>query len=442
MGVYMIETVEKFLKANIKTKQPLVVGVSTGIDSMVLLDILVKLSYDVVVAHINHGKRKQSLDEEAFIIDYCNQHNLNFRIKRLHEVDFVKGNFQELARGYRYHFFKEVADEFNTNYLCLAHHLNDDIETMMMRIIRGSSLKGYSGISEITAVMGMTVLRPLLKVLKKDIFDYANANNIIYFNDETNDEDAYTRNQIRHHIIPEIEKINDKFYMQFQEFKDHIYGAANAIERIRDDFIKTKVDRDQAGVEFKCTDFKKLDEYMQVEVLFELVASYKYSKANILELIKLINSDKKNLRIVYKGLTLIKEYNDINIAFSVKEKTDVNILIDGIGVYDVNDKYQLIVSKKNRNSDANSIKVWYNSSMLPVIARSRRAGDKIVFDYGTKKVKKVLIDNKVGISKRDEVIVLDKDDEILAIIGYGISSKLKTIEHDIIIELKEKTNDY
>ena len=245
-----------------------------------------------------------------------------------------------------------------------------------------------------------------------------------------------------HHIIPEMEKINESMHLQFLEFKENITNASLTIEAIRDEFINTKVTRDNAGCEFNRNDFNKLNDYMKIEVLFELVKSYRFSKANILEIIKLINSDKKNMRIVYKGLTLIKEYNDINIAYSIKEKSEFNIVIEGLGIYDVNDKYQIIVSKKNPNTNANSFKIWYNSSMLPIIARSRRAGDKIVFDYGTKKVKKVLIDNKVGISSRDEVIVLEKDQEILAIMGYGISSKLKTAEHDILIELKEKTNDY
>ena len=438
----MIRTVEEFIKKNIKNDEPIVVGVSTGIDSMVLLDILQKLTNKIIVAHVNHGRREQSKTEEVYISNYCHEHNLELRIKRFINSDFENGNFQETARQYRYDFFKDVADEFNSKYLCLAHHLNDDIETMIMRIIRGSSLRGYGGINEIQEYKSMIVLRPLLKIKKEDIIKYANEFHIKYFDDESNDDDAYTRNQIRHHIIPELKNINEQFYLQFQEFKDNIISSADTIQSLRDEFIDSKVVKGKESVEFKRTDFNKLTPYLQVEVLFELVKSYKFSKANINELIKLINSRNQNQRIIYKGLTFIKEYNDISIQFFEKEKQDIHIVIDGIGVYPINEKYHIEVSKKLDNKDANLMKLWYNSSKLPIVARTRMPGDKIVFDYGTKKVKKILIDAKVGITTRDEVIILEKDGEILSVMGYAKSSKLKDKEHNIIIELKENKDVY
>lgn len=434
----MIKNINNFISNNINKDKPIVLGVSTGIDSMVLLDVLQRLNLKIIVAHVNHGKRSQSEIEEQFIIDYCKANSLDLRVKKLHSEDFQRGNFQEVARNYRYQFFQEVAQEFDTTYLCLAHHLNDDIETMIMRIIRGSSLKGYAGINEVSYSNNLKLMRPLLKSKKSEIYSYALEHNIKYFDDESNDDDAYTRNQIRHHIIPALEKIDPNIYDGLIDFKNSINDASNVIEEIRDNFINSKVLINNKYVEFKVTDFLKLTSYIQIEVLFELVKAYKFSKANVLELIKLIDSKKKNLRSVYKGLTIIKEYNDISICFEELSKQDVYIVIDGVGNYDINDEYYLSVSKKNPNTNANILKIWYNSSMFPVVARTRKDGDRINFDFGTKKVKKILIDNKVGITKRDEIILLERNEEILGILGYQMSSKLKDMDHDIMIELREK----
>lgn len=156
--------------------QTVVVGVSCGVDSMTLLDVLEKASkemnFKIVIGHVNHKKRVQSEIEEEFIRAYS---------KNLHEIEVLslldenvisESNFQKNARDKRLEFFKNLVKKYSAKYLFLAHHLNDDMETTFIRLSRKASLKSISGIRELSVIGGMTILRPFMRVLKEDMKDY------------------------------------------------------------------------------------------------------------------------------------------------------------------------------------------------------------------------------------------------------------------------------
>lgn len=188
------------------SKKTIVVGVSTGVDSMVLLHALLGLrtEYDLVihVAHFNHQKREQSKVEEQYIKEFCAQENIICHVKRMAETEY--DNFQAEARKQRYEFFSEVCSQVSADYLALAHHAGDNIETMLMRIMRGSNLKGYAGMEAVSEFKTWKLIRPLLGVLKTEIRDYAKANAIRYYEDGTNETPTYTRNRIRKEILPAL----------------------------------------------------------------------------------------------------------------------------------------------------------------------------------------------------------------------------------------------
>ena len=163
-------------------KSRVVIGVSTGVDSMVLLDLISKYTTaNIIIAHVNHGKRIQSIEEERYITDYAKENDMNIYVYHIESSEIEDGNFQEKARIIRYKFFKDVMVKENANLLLLAHHLNDDIETMLFRLQRGSNLAGYAGINDFVKINEGYIARPLLSVLKEDILDYAKANNIKYY---------------------------------------------------------------------------------------------------------------------------------------------------------------------------------------------------------------------------------------------------------------------
>ena len=187
----------------------LILSVSGGVDSLVLFDLLYQLKYHFVVVHFNHQQREQSDIEAKYIKELCEKNNIKFECFLL-EVD--KGaNFQSEASNLRREHLIQVAKKYQTNVIITAHHLDDLAETVILKISRGSNLLGYSGIQQNYYKKGFHFLKPLLHVPKKEIINYALKNEIKYYEDESNLSSLYTRNKIRHHVIPYLIKDNPAF---------------------------------------------------------------------------------------------------------------------------------------------------------------------------------------------------------------------------------------
>ncbi|MCK9471015.1 MAG: tRNA lysidine(34) synthetase TilS [Bacilli bacterium] len=433
-----------FKKHNlILENKTIAIAVSTGVDSMALLACMNNLKTDfnlkIHIVHVNHGKRKESLIEEEYIKDYAKANNLDIHIMHLEANNEV--NFQSYAREKRYDFFYKVIRQVKADYLMLAHHANDNMETIMMRLIRGSSLKGYSGMIEVNQADGFYILRPFLNILKDELIDYINLHKIKYYEDISNDDDLYTRNRIRKDLIPIIFNEDANAHLKFIEFANTINEAAKIVEEKVAVTIKD-YEFSNNSISFSASKFLEESDYLKEEILFTLLKKYDLSKANIFEIIKLIKSKKKNLKVEFKKrFTIVKEYDKITIFNYLLEIQDFRVIIDEIKTYNINDTIQIIVSKTGCNYIPSKEDLWYNSNMLPVVMRRRIPGDKILLEGGYKKVKDLLIDLKLGILERDNVLILEKDSEVLAVIGIRKSVKLKNIENnDIIINVRSKYN--
>src|SRR5690554_75905 len=433
-----------FENNNLKLKnKTLVIAVSTGIDSMTLLYTFLKLKKDynlrLEVTHVNHMVRKESREEEAFLSNYCLENNLGFHVMHLDASN--EENFQSYAREKRYQFFFDIVSKVNADYLVLAHHAVDNVETIMMRILRGSGLQGYAGIKEVIKNDNFYIIRPFINVLKTEIKNYAKQENIKFFEDSSNQSTVYTRNRIRKELIPIIFKEEENAHLKFKEFSDTLFAASIIV----DEKVKEIIQSFEIGenyVQFKANYFLNLTTYLQEEVLFRVLKKYELSKKNILEIIKIISSKKKNLKVHFLDqLTIVKEYDDVKIFFYNLETPEVYIIIDEVKPYFLNDTIEIIVSKMDSNFIPSGDELWYNSNMLPVVIRSRRTGDKILLESGYKKVKDLLIDLKIGILDREKILIMEKDKEILAVIGIRKSVKLKQLENnDILIRVRSNNN--
>ena len=454
----MKEVLKEFIKRNNLSlnNQTVCIGISTGVDSTVLLHLLLllkdELNLNIILCHVNHKKREQSEIEEKYIIDFSKKHNLQLELLHLKLEEIENENFQKAARMQRLNFFNDIMNKHNSKYLFLAHHLNDDIETSLMHIIRGSSIKGYCGMEEVIKNKdNKFILRPLLTVLKEDIINYSIQNNIKYFEDESNNTDVYTRNRVRHNIIPLLFDENNSFDKQFLEFKKTLQYSYNLIISKRDEVINEVSQKEGSKIIIDIIKFKKIDNFLKEEVLFELLKQYELSKVNIKEIIKLIESSKPNLTTHYKNINFSKQYNRVIISNNESKNNKngnkpINIVIDHLGTYDINDKYCLEVLpfseedyKKTKISLTNLDIIWYNNIMFPISLRNRKEGDRIKISSGTKKVKDLLIDEKIPLNERDNLLLLEKDNEILNIFGVKKSKMLlDSKNNNILIVLKEK----
>ena len=221
------------IENKIEPNQTVIMATSGGPDSMALLSLLLKTKNNlkIVCAHVNHKLRKESEAEAKMVQAYCQKNNIIFEYM---EITNYKGNTENYARKKRYQFFQSLIKKYNSKYLLTAHHGDDLTETILMRIIRGSSLKGYGAFPQITNQEGYKIYRPLITKTKEEILKYVQKNNIPYVVDKTNESEKFTRNRIRMHILPYLKKENKNIHLKFLNFSKTINETENYFENIRD----------------------------------------------------------------------------------------------------------------------------------------------------------------------------------------------------------------
>lgn len=204
----VIETIRKYNL--IEDGDKAVIGVSGGPDSITLLNVLLEIKqenlidFDMCVCHVNHMIRKEAVSDEEFVLDFCKKNNIECFIKRIEIEKIAKENKQgteETGRIARYDFFNEILEKTSSNKIATAHTANDNAETVLMNIIRGSSLQGLKGIEP----KRDNLIRPLIECTRNEIENYCKEKNLNPRIDKTNFENIYTRNKIRNMLIPYIE---------------------------------------------------------------------------------------------------------------------------------------------------------------------------------------------------------------------------------------------
>lgn len=212
-----MQEVITYLNKLMSNGDKIVVAVSGGPDSMFLLDVLQKIrkskTFDIVVAHVNHNVRRESYEEAECVKEYCEKNNMIFEYMIIYK--YGTDNFHDYARTVRYNFFESLVDKYNAKYLMTAHHGDDLMETILMRIVRGSTVSGYAGFNRETKFDNYTIIRPLITLTKKEIQEYMDNNNLWYAVDISNMKDVYTRNRYRKYILPKLKEENKMYIKNF-----------------------------------------------------------------------------------------------------------------------------------------------------------------------------------------------------------------------------------
>ncbi|MGX7349651.1 tRNA lysidine(34) synthetase TilS [Dolosicoccus paucivorans] len=208
---------------SIYSLKTLVVAVSGGVDSMALLHAVKQVkhgSQQVIVAHFMHHLRKEGVTEKELVQKVSKEYG--FIYEEGQWSDSPKTHIESSARKARYQFFKTIYDKYHADALLTGHHLNDDVETFLMRLIRGSSIKGLLGIQPLSQRYGMSILRPLLEVSKKSLYQYANKYQIAYLEDQSNYTPAYYRNRVRLEWLPLFTKENPRAIEHIHQHQEQL----------------------------------------------------------------------------------------------------------------------------------------------------------------------------------------------------------------------------
>ncbi|MEG0036843.1 MAG: tRNA lysidine(34) synthetase TilS [Victivallaceae bacterium] len=196
----------KFFFSEINRKSKFLLGLSGGADSTFLFYVLKAFEIDFTASYVDHGLRPESVEEVVYLKELCKKEEVLFKTIRISHDIFDKGNSENIARDFRYRFFKNLCEKEGLEGVFIAHHADDQSETVIKRVFEGASLWNLRGLLPIARIDGLLIMRPLLHLRKQYIADRLNAENIAYFTDSTNADTHFLRARMRLEFIPILEK--------------------------------------------------------------------------------------------------------------------------------------------------------------------------------------------------------------------------------------------
>lgn len=436
---YKIEVgIKKYIEKHelIQKGDDIVVGVSGGADSMALLYFLWNNRdyYHITLkaAHVHHGIREEAENDASYVEEICKAWNIPFyrydcNVKAIAKEKGLSE--EEAGRIERYNFFISLTNQYGK--IATAHNMNDQTETLIMRFLRGSSVKGLAGILP----KRDNIIRPLLNTKRKDIELYCKDNNISYKNDDTNFMPIYTRNKIRLECIPYIERninanIVDLLASHAEAYREHESFLSTYTEQI---FNKCIV-RSNDGLVVDLLSLQNEHIYIKKRVLILCIKVLNNSVKDITSkhiesMVQLFEKQSgKQVALPY-GLIAKKQYSKL-ILLKQNQENEHNhkgcSLLEGINSYFLGKTQIRLMVEKNHASlqkDKNCCTIYidYDKIKDSLQLRFRQSGDFIVTENGTKTLKKYFIDEKIPKDERDKMLVVADENEIVWILGQRVN---------------------
>ncbi len=407
----------------------LVLCISGGADSMSLLHFFLenKGLYGIpfVVAHVNHGLRAESEEEEKYLKEFCDTRKVPIEI--LHaDISGTKPkgkSTEEYAREVRYDFFNSIRDKYGYTHIATAHNADDNTETMLLNIIRGCGIGGLCGIP-VKREDG--IIRPLLRCSKKEIYEYCKKNDIVFFTDKTNFENVYTRNIIRNEIIPVIEKINPSF----NDSAARLSASASTDDEFLEKLIDVEMEKLSSltqNSELPLSYFRELHE----SLLFRVIRRYFFvnspkivlTKKQTDDIIYLIKNSDTSKRIILENIEIRRGYDSLRIVPSDTVSGGIYPAELLLGENCLGKTGRIILSEVTVSAENRKNCIM---AVSPLVVRSRQTGDRIKLPNRPEKtLKKLFIDDKIPLELRDSTPVVTCGDEVVWISGYGSAEKFR-----------------
>ena len=403
-------------------------AVSGGIDSMVLFDLFLKNNINFSVASCNFQLRGEDSDNDLkFVENICIKNSINLYSTVLDVDKFStmrKISTQMAARELRYDFFKKILVKHKYSYIVTAHHLDDNIETIIFNFIKSTGYKGLVGIP----FNKNKILRPLINISKEEIEDYAVSNNISWRLDKSNNSNKYSRNKIRNEVIPLLKEINPSLGKSLTESLKRIQKLSHDIKTRIDLFIQKFVDFKDDYINIKKDFIHDIEKYEIL--LFDFFQDYGFNYSQIENIIKSLKAknQKKFISLNYELIIERKSIFIITKDFLVKTRYESkkieNIVLPFFNLSVKKYKKSLFtLNKSNNNAQLDFDKITY-----PICIRNYKKGEKFL-PLGMRKNKKIsdfLSDKKINyIIKLRQCVITDSTDSVLWVVGHQISNKFK-----------------
>jgi len=424
----------------------ILVCVSGGADSMCLLEVMRHISYEagfsIAAAHYNHELRGEESDrDETFVMEICEEHGIPFYSGRGDVANYASRRglgIEEAARDMRYEFFFETAEVAGAERIATAHTMDDNAETMLINLARGAGANGMSGIPPVRD----KVIRPLLHVSRNEVMAFISERGILYVEDSTNCLDIYTRNKVRHAIIPLLREINPRF--------NEAASTAAELFRADEDFIADIADlfilECCIGLTAEAAALAVLPFSVSSRVIRKLYGG-NLSFNHVKDVLSLCAGDNPSASLSLPGMAVYREYDRVIFDATPKEDDDEfapvyptvgnSFIILGLG---------LKITCKSVIYNDNMCKPKVNASFTTfmfksidiygkISVRSRREGDSIRLkgQSGTKTLKKLFIEKRIPVRKRNLIPVISDDKGVLGIHGIGVGDRAVPEPGDTVI---------
>jgi tRNA(Ile)-lysidine synthase len=414
----------------------ILLAISGGIDSMVLLNLLSHLNIDLYLAHCNFNLRGQaSADDQSLVQSEAKSYDYPLHLKQFdtsHYADQHKCSIQMAARELRYSWFDELLNKNGYDYLVTAHHADDNLETFFINLSRGTGIEGLTGIPE----KADRILRPLLPFGKEEIKNYAVKNKLGWREDLSNQDNKYLRNKIRNELVPILKDINPSFLGSFSKTVQHLKGAQEIIsDRIKDIKEKLIIQNDNPNSSVIIYDVYELSKISNNSAyLYELFYPYGFNQwKDIRSLIQ----GQSGKQIYSKTHRLLK--NRDQFLLSEIQKTDATPGIFNVdpdaSSFDLDDislEFSTISFNKSADMpelDTGADKAHFDKDLLtfPLRVRKWEKGDYFypIGMKGKKKLSKFFKDEKFSLFQKENIWLLCSGEEIIWVIGKRIDDRFK-----------------
>lgn len=420
----MLANILEFVKLN----QTIAVALSGGGDSMALLHYMLSVkelcAINVIAINVEHGIRgESSIKDTEFVKSYCKKLAiplLCYSVDSLKEAQKHKLSIEQAARKLRYQCFFDAIDSGKCDKVATAHHRSDLAESVLFNLLRGTGIKGAIGIKD---NYSDKIIRPFLSVDKSEIEDYLNKHKIPYVIDETNLSDDYTRNSIRHNVMPEVKKL-------FPEAEKSIARFAE-IARLEDDFMEqtatSAIDFLDDIIEIRLPQHKAILSRAAIIAMRHLGVEKDWEKAHIDSIIKLSESNNGAKINLKNGVIAAKEYD--KLTFYKSAKSTQNQVDFKLGSFEINGIKGEIKAVKKPLDLKDGFYADLNKIPSDAVIRFKKDGDLFTkFGGGTKPLGEYLTDLKIPQRKREFLPLIASGKTVLAIIGVAISEKIKVDE--------------
>lgn len=430
----MLDKVREFINKErlISHNAKVIVGLSGGKDSMALLDILMLLGYRCMAAHCNfHLRGDESDRDEKFVKKWCKSIDIPYTSINFDTKQYAadrKISIEMAARELRYNWFEILRKHHDADYIAVAHHKDDTVETVLLNLIRGTGIKGLTGI----APKNGYIIRPLLSISRLEIENYISKREIPYVTDSTNKEDIYLRNSLRLNVIPLLETLNPSVKEAIYRTSQNVTEAEKVYSKSVDNAIKELFNNNKIDI----NELKK--SASPVSVLFELLTPYGFTPSAILDITESINSisgkvffSDNNTELDKKRYRLIKDRShfilDI-INASDSEIKDYTIEEGASGIdYPIKLKITNLKAPAEIKFNRNLLYIDADKIKFPLKLRKWEKGDWFIpFGMkGRKKLSDYFTDRKFSLKDKDDAWVLTSNNDIIWIVGERNDERFK-----------------